>query len=195
MKGTLLQIPDVPYLNLSSVVNKKYVDNIESELMVKINKVTVYRDLHFTGLGRSTVWGQIPTKGFPFLPLEVSNVGSKSVITILSISANKDNRNNRKSGLLDSTIKISLKYYTDDGTTKGSGEVVVGTFKMSDFRYHEITDGSETSVVYPVNIKYVISHGISDYSDIKYVTLGIAQTVGVVEGNEVNMSLRYDDFE
>ena len=81
-----------------------------------------------------------------------------------------------------------MKYYADDGTTKSSGEVVIGTFKMSDLRYHEITDGSSIAVVYPVNIKYVLSHATSNYTDIKYVTFGITQTIGVVKGNEVKMS-------
>ena len=97
--------------------------------------------------------------------------------------------------MLDSTIEILIKYYTDDGTTKCSGQVTVGTFKMSDFRHHEITDGSTTSIVYPVNIKYVLSHSISDYANLKYITFGIAQKIGYVEGNEVKMSYRYESFE
>ena len=48
---------------------------------------------------------------------------------------------------------------------------------------------------YPVNIKYVLSSSIKDYTNLKYVTFGIAQTVGFVEGNEVKMSLVYEDFE
>ena len=88
-----------------------------------------------------------------------------------------------------------MKYYTDDGTTKDSGQVTIGTFRMSDFRHHEITDGGITSIVYPVNIKYKLSSSIKDYANLKYVTFGIAQTVGFVEGNEVKMSLVYEDFE
>ena len=72
----IIGVPDVPYSNSDSVVNKKYVDNVKSDLTV--NKIIIYKDLHFTDLGRSTVWGQIPTKGFAFLPLEVRNVNSKS---------------------------------------------------------------------------------------------------------------------
>ena len=53
----------------------------------------------------------------------------------------------------------------DDGTTKSLGEVTVGTFKMSDFRYHEITDGTSMAIVYPVNIKYFLPHSISNYSN------------------------------
>ena len=184
----IVGIPDIPYSNSSSVVNKKYVDD-------KASKVIIYRYLHFTSVGRNTAWGQESTTGFPFLPLGIINPNSKSVLTILSISSDKDTRTSKPSGLLDSTIKILLKYYTDDGTTKGSGEVTVGTFKMTDFRHHEITDGTVTSVVYPVNIKYVLSHSISDYADLEYVTFGITQTIGYEEDNEVKMSLRYEDFE
>ena len=139
-------IPNIPCSN-SSAVNKKYIDD-------KTSKIIIYKDLHFKSVGRTTVWGQVSTAGFPFLPLEIINPNSKTVITILSISSDKDTRTSKQSGLLDSTIKILLKYYTDDGTTKGSGEVTVGTFKMSDFRYHEITDGTSTAIFYPVNMFY-----------------------------------------
>ena len=54
---------------------------------------------------------------------------------------------------------------------EGSGQVTVGTFKMSDFRYHEVTDGSETTIVYPVNIKYILSHSITNYTNLKYITI------------------------
>ena len=105
----------------SAVVNKKYVDNEPS-------KVTIYKELHFKSVGRTTVWGQFSTPGFPFLPFEIFNPNSKTIITILSIS---DSRTaSQRSGLLDSTIKISMKSYADDGTTKSSGEVVIGIFKM-----------------------------------------------------------------
>ena len=66
---------------------------------------------------------------------------------------------------------------------------------MGDFRHHEITDGGITSIVYPVNIIYVLSRSIKDYVNLKYVTFGIAQTVGFEEGNELKMSLVYEDFE
>ena len=102
--------------------------------------------------------------------LQTLSPTSKSVVTILSISCDKDTRTSKPSGLLDSTIQIFIKYYTDDGTTKGLGEVTVGTFKMSDFRYHEITDGVETTIVYPTNIKCLLSHGITNYVNLKYIT-------------------------
>ena len=184
-------IIDVPIV----VVSKKYVDDRYAELKKEVSRIIIYRELHFKGLKRTTVWGQESSVGFPFLPLQTLNPNSKSVITILSISSDKDTRTSKSSGLLDSTIQIFIKYYTDDGITKSSGQVTVGTFKMSDFRYHEVTDGKETSVVYPVNIKYVLSHSITDYANLKYITFGIAQTIGFVEGNEVKMSLRYEDFE
>ena len=173
----------------SAVVNKKYIDN-------KTSKITIYKELHFKSVGRTTVWGQFSTPGFPFLPSEIYNLNSKTIITILSISSDTDARTaSQRSGLLDSTIKISIKYYADDGTTKSSGEVVIGTFKMSDFRHHEVTDGSSIAVVFPMNVKYILSSSISNYTDIKYVTFGITQTIGVPKGNEVKMSLRYEDFE
>ena len=62
---------------------------------------------------------------------------------------------------------------------------------MSDFRYHEISNGTSTAIFYPVNIEYVLSHSISNYTDIKYVTFGIIQTIGYVEDNEVMMSLSF----
>ena len=109
-----------------------------------MNKLlTIYKDLHFKSVGRTAVWGQVPTTGFPFLPLEIINPNSKTVITILSISSDKDTRTSKQSA--------------NDGTTKSSGEV-----RMSDFRYHEVTDGTLTSIVYPVNIKYVLSSSISN---------------------------------
>ena len=79
------------------------------------------------------------------------------------------------SGLLDSTVKISMKYYTDDGTTKGSGETTIEIFRMSDFRHHENVDGSVTAIVYPTNIQYRLSGATLDYADIKYITFGLSQ--------------------
>ena len=83
--------------------------------------------------------------GGKFLPLEIINSNSKTVITILSISSDKDTRTSKQSGLLDSTIKILLKYYTDDGMT------------------NEITDGNSTAIVYPVNIKCFITQHFKLY--------------------------------
>ena len=169
--------------------NKRYVDD-------KTSKIIIYKDIHFKSVGRTTGWDQVSTAGFPFLPLEIIiNSNSKTVITVLSIPSDKDTRTSKQSGLLDSTIKILLKYYMDDGTAKSFGEVTIGNFKMSDFRYHEITDGTSTAIVYVVNIKYVLSHSISNYTDIKYETFEITQTISYVEENEVMMSLRYEDFE
>ena len=35
----IIGVPDVPYSNSDSVVNKKYVDNVKSDLTVKVNKI------------------------------------------------------------------------------------------------------------------------------------------------------------
>ena len=45
------------------------------------------------------------------------------------------------------------------------GEATIGTFKMSDFRHHEVTDGTLTSIVYPVNINmfYLVRYQICDF--------------------------------
>ena len=150
----IIGIPDVMFSNCN-VVNKGYIDNIASTLK-QANKIIIYKELHFKEVKNATVWGQDSTTGSPIIPLQTLNIGSKSVVTILSISSDKETRtkppNKRPSGLLDFTIQIFMRYYTDDGTTKGSGQVKIGTFKMSDFRYHEFTDGADTCIVYPVNI-------------------------------------------
>ena len=121
----IIDIPNIRYSG-SSAVNKKYVDD-------KTSKIIIYKDLHFKSVGRTTVWGQVSTVGFPFLPLSTPNPNSKTTITILSLSSDKDTRPSKQSGLLESTIKILMKYYADDSTTKSSGEVTIGIFKVSDF--------------------------------------------------------------
>ena len=117
-------IPDIRYSN-SSAVNKKYVDH-------KASKITIYKELHFKSVGRSAVWGHVVMVGFPFMPLQILNPNSNMVITILSISSDKDTRSSKPSGLLDSTIRIPMRSYADYRKTKSSGDTTISVFKMSD---------------------------------------------------------------
>ena len=83
---------------------------------------------------------------------------------------------------------IHKVFNTDDGTIKGSGETAIGTF-----RHHEVTDGSVISIVYPMNVQYLLLYATLDYTNIKYVTFGILQPTGVVGENEVKMQIKYED--
>ena len=141
----IIGIPDVTFSNRNVAVNKGYIDDNIANAVKEAKKVKIYKEFHFKELKRTVVWGQESTVGFPFIPLQTLNPGSKSIVTILSISSDKDTRTSKSSGLLDSNIQLLMKYYTDDGTTKDSGQVTIGTFKMSDFKHHEITDGGLSS--------------------------------------------------
>ena len=76
----IIGIPNIPLSNPDSVVNK-YIDDINTELtskVSKLSKIITYKELHFKGLKRTTVWGQESGGGFPFLPLQILNPNSKS---------------------------------------------------------------------------------------------------------------------
>ena len=63
--NAIINLKDNP-TSPSSAVNKKYVDD-------KRSKIISYKDFHFKSVGRTTIWGQVSTAGFPFLPLEIIN--------------------------------------------------------------------------------------------------------------------------
>ena len=85
--------------------------------------------------------------GNPTLPLQVLNPSSKAVITIETISSDRWKEFYALPGLLDSNVKIVIKYYTDDGTTKSTREVTIGIYTMNNYRHHEIMDGAGTIIV------------------------------------------------
>ena len=92
-------------------------------------------------------------------------------------------------------MEFSIRYITvaDGSSTKVTKTVGMFHVDLGDYTKFSLYDGQGAIHCFSILKPYILSENISNYKDIKTISIGVRQSKGTQHGNETTLVASYDD--
>ena len=164
----------------------------EEDVHTHLNsKLSISRVSSYDGLTESFKYPSHAKLGYPTSVMFVVNPSYKARVTIVGVHIDNDG-----GGLGDGdSLEFSIRYITvaDGSSTKVTKSVKMFHVDLGDYTKFSLYDGQGVIHCFSILKPYVLSENISNYKDIKTISIGVGQSKGTQHGNETTLVASYDD--
>ena len=155
-------------------------EDLNSHISKRVSLTRLWTYAGLTGVFRYPI---NPKVGFPSSLIMISNPPTRNAVLTI-VEAHIDNDGVLGSGDI---LEFQLRYITmpEGSTTKTTNEKTVLTVDLWDYVDYEMSDGQGKTHNFNFLSQYNLSENITNYMDIRALSLGARQARGWLQGNEL----------